>query len=64
MATYREFAIDYLQGQDEVDVTEETIEKLADRLQAEGIPTDGYEDMDEDKRWEIRDRINQIADEI
>ena len=40
------------------------IEKLADRLQAEGIPTDGYEDMDEDKRWEIRDRINQIADEI
>ena len=64
MTTYREFAIDYLQGQDEVDVTEETIEKLADRLQAEGIPTDGYEDMDEDKRWEIRDRINQIADEI
>ena len=62
--TYREFAIDYLQGQDEVDVTEEIIEKLADRLQAEGIPTDGYEDMDEDKRWEIRDRINQIADEI
>lgn len=62
--TYREFAIDYLQGQDEVDVTEETIEKLADRLQAEGIPTDGYDDMDEDKRWEIRDRINQIADEI
>lgn len=61
---YREFAIDYLQGQDEVDVTEETIEKLADRLQAEGIPTDGYDDMDEDKRWEIRDRINQIADEI
>ena len=61
---YREFAIDYLQGQDEVDVTEETIEKLADRLQAEGIPTDGYEDMDEDKCWEIRDRINQIADEI
>lgn len=62
--TYREFAIDYLQGQDEVDVTEENIEKLADRLQAEVIPTDGYEDMDEDKRWEIRDRINQIADEI
>lgn len=62
--TYREFAIDYLQGQDEVDVTEEIIEKLADRLQAEGIPTDGYEDMEEDKRWEIRDRINQIADEI
>ena len=62
--TYREFAIDYLQGQDEVDVTEEIIEKLADRLQAEGIPTNGYEDMEEDKRWEIRDRINQIADEI
>ena len=64
MTTYRQFAADYLQGQDEIDMTDETIEKLADRLQAEGIPTDGYEDMDEDKRWEIRDRINQIADEI
>ena len=62
--TYRDFAIEYLQGQDEVDMTEETIEKLADRLHAEGIPTDGYEDMDEKKRWEIRDRINKIADEI
>ena len=64
MKTYREFAIDYLQGQDEVDMTEETIEKLAIKLQAEGIPTEGYERMTEDEQWKIHDRINQIADEL
>ena len=62
--TYREFAIEYLQGQDEVDMTDETIEALADKMQAEGIPTEGYDDMDEDEVWKIRDRINQLADEI
>ena len=62
--TYRDFAIEYLQGQDEVDMTDETIEALADKMQAEGIPTDGYDDMDEDEVWKIRDRINQLADEI
>lgn len=33
-------------------------------MQAEGIPTEGYDDMDEDEVWKIRDRINQLADEI
>ena len=62
--TYRDFAIEYLQGQDEADMTDETIEALADKMQAEGIPTDDYDDMDEDEIWKIRDRINQLADEI
>ena len=62
--TYRDFAIEYLQGQDEVDMTDETIEALADKMQAEGIPTEDYDDMDEDEIWKIRDRINQLADEI
>ena len=62
--TYRDFAIEYLQGQDEADMTDETIEALADKMQAEGIPTDDYDDMDEDEIWKIRDRINQMADEI
>ena len=62
--TYRDFAIEYLQGQDEADMTDETIEVLADKMQAEGIPTDDYDDMDEDEIWKIRDRINQMADEI
>ena len=62
--TYRDFAIEYLQGQDEADMTDETIEALADKMQAEGIPTEGYDDMDEDEIWKIRDRINQMADEI
>ena len=62
--TYRDFAIEYLQGQDEADMTDETIEALADKMQAEGIPTEDYDDMDEDEIWEIRDRINQLADEI
>ena len=61
---YRDFAIEYLQGQDEADMTDETIEALADKMQAEGIPTEGYDDMDEDEIWKIRDRINQLADEI
>ena len=62
--TYRDFAIEYLQGQDDVDMTDETIEALADKMQAEGIPTEDYDDMDEDEIWKIRDRINQLADEI
>ena len=62
--TYRDFAIEYLQGQDEVDMTDETIEALADKMQADGIPTEDYDDMDEDEIWKIRDRINQLADEI
>ena len=62
--TYRDFAIEYLQGQDDVDMTDETIEALADKMQAEGIPTENYDDMDEDEIWKIRDRINQLADEI
>ena len=62
--TYRDFAIEYLQGQDEADMTDETIEALADKMQAEGIPTEDYDDMDEDEIWKIRDRINQMADEI
>ena len=62
--TYRDFAIEYLQGQDEADMTDETIEALADKMQAEGIPTEGYDDMDEDEICKIRDRINQMADEI
>ena len=62
--TYRDFAIEYLQGQDEADMTDETIEALADKMQAEGIPTEDYDDMDEDEIWKIRDRINQLADEI
>jgi hypothetical protein len=62
--TYRDFAIEYLQGQDEVDMTDETIEVLADKMQAEGIPIEDYDDMDEDEIWGIRDRINQLADEI
>ena len=62
--TYRDFAIEYLQGQDDVDMTDETIEALADKMQAEGIPTEDYDDMDEDEIWKIRDRINQMADEI
>ena len=62
--TYREFAIEYLQGQDEIDMTDDTIEALADKMQAEGIPTEGYDDMDEDEVWKIRDRINQLADKI
>ena len=40
------------------------IEALADKMQAEGIPTEDYDDMDEDEIWKIRDRINQLADEI
>ena len=62
--TYRDFAIEYLQGQDEADMTDETIEALADKMQTEGIPTEDYDDMDEDEIWKIRDRINQLADEI
>ena len=62
--TYRDFAIEYLQGQDEADMTDETIEALADKMQAEGIPIEDYDDMDEDEIWKIRDRINQLADEI
>ena len=62
--TYREFAIEYLQGQDEIDMTDDNIEALADKMQAEGIPTEGYDDMTEDEVWKIRDRINQLADEI
>ena len=62
--TYRDFAIEYLRGQDDVDMTDETIEELADKMQAEGIPTEDYDDMDEDEIWKIRDRINQLADEI
>ena len=62
--TYRDFAIEYLQGQDDVDMTDETIEALADKMQAEGIPTEDYDDMDEDEIWKIRDRINQLATEI
>ena len=62
--TYRDFAIEYLQGQDKADMTDETIEALADKMQAEGIPIEDYDDMDEDEIWKIRDRINQLADEI
>ena len=62
--TYRDFAIEYLEWQDDVDMTDETIEALADKMQAEGIPTEGYDDMDEDEIWKILDRINQLADEI